>query len=352
MSSWLGIIAPITILLVNSIMGSSPTQTLEMRHGRRAIESVRFTRDGKRLVSASIDGTVVMWDSHSGKKIWKVDLDEGSRTKASHTVSEILGMDLAPDASTIAVSYTRGRVVGDRLQGKDQYLIGLLDSTTGREIRVLTGHTDPPGRIVFSPNSELLLSESGDRTARLWNVSTGKQLLRIELNERGAAVAFSPAGTLFAVATQPLFGLPPKPIVGLYDAKTGKLLRAFARRTSVVTSLAFSSDDQTLAIAGGNASGAQIDLWGLRSQEPKTIFSATHREINIIAFSKDGNLLASGGYGNGQGLVEIHDLIANGMTRTFKLKSGVTGLDFSSDGRWLVAGTDKGEIVVLALQAR
>lgn len=351
MFKWLSIAIVISIMLADSSMSTPRTQNLRLQHGKRAIESIRFTRDGKRLVSASIDGTLIMWDSHSAKSIWKVDLDNGTRTKSSHTVSEILGMDLAPDGNTIAVSYSRSLVIGDRLQGKDEYLIGLLDASSGKEIRVLSGHTDLTGRIVFSPNGQLLLSESRDRTARLWNVSNGTQVFAVKLNERGAAVAFSPNGKLFAVATQPLYGLPPKPIVGLYDVLTGKLLREFPRRTNVVTSLAFSSDE-TLAIAGGNASGAQIDIWSTSTQEPKTTFPATHREINVVAFSTDGRLLASGGYGNGQGLIEVHDLTVSAETRTYKLASDVTSLDFSSDGRWLVGGTDKGEIVVLNLLTR
>jgi len=257
MFSWLGIVIFLAALLHDGSMNTSSTKTLELHHGKTKIVSVRFTRDGGRLVSAGFDGTIAMWDSRSGKLIWKVDLDEGSKTESSHTISEILGMDLARDTGTVAVSYSRGHVVGDTLRGKDEYRIGLLDSLSGREGKVLAGHADQIGRIVFSPNGELLLSESADKTARLWNVQSGQQLLTIKLKEKGAAVASSPDGKRIAVATQPVWGLPPQPIVGLYDAQTGQLLREFARRKNLVTSLAFSADGQVLAIAGGDASGAQ-----------------------------------------------------------------------------------------------
>jgi|ERR1043165_1822915 WD40 repeat protein len=351
MFEWSIIAVVMSIIFATGSTGVSPTRNVMLRHGKRTIESIRFVPNGKGLVSASIDGTVVMWDPHSARSMWRLDLDDATRTKSSHTVSEILSMDVAPDGNTIAVSYSRSLVMGERLQGKDEYLIGLLDANTGKQIRVLSGHIDQPERIIFSPDGQSLLSESRDHTARLWKVHDGTEVFAVKLNERGAAIAFSPDGKVFAVATQPLYGLPPKPIVALYDARTGSLLHEFPRRTNVVTSLAFSSDG-TLAVAGGNAAGAQIDLWSTSTQEPKTTFPATHSEINDVAFSKDGRLLALGGYRSGQGLVEVHDLSVNGGTRTYNLTSEVTSVDFSSDGRWLAAGTNRGEIKVLDLHAR
>lgn len=352
MFKWLIIATALNIMLVNGSPSSSLTRQLRLQHGSRAIESVRFTQDGRRLVSASVDGTVVVWDTRSGKSLWRADLGDQTKPTGGSTIAQIMGMDLAPDDKTIAVSFSRSVVLGDRLQGKDEYLIGILDANTGREIEVLSGHTDLIGQIAFSPNGQQLLSESGDHTARLWDLSTRTQLLVTKLYERGAAVAFSPSGQLFAVATQPVYGLPPKPIVRVYDSATGEAVREFPRRTNVVTSIAFSSDDQTLAIAGGNASGSLIDVWGSSGQEPKTTFPANGREINVIAFSKDGHLLASGGYGNGQGFVEVNGLEANGLIRSFKVGGDVMSLDFSSDGTKLVVGSDKGEVTVLTLQGR
>lgn len=143
------------------------------------------------------------------------------------------------------MSYSKGYVVGQTLQGKRDERIGLLDSKTGREIKTLTGHAAPIGRVAFSPNGKSLLSESADSTARLWDVNTGGEVRVIKLKERGASVAFSSDGRAFAVATQPVGGTPPQPIVGLYDASTGALLREFPRLENVVTSLAFVPNRQS-----------------------------------------------------------------------------------------------------------
>jgi len=55
--------------------------------------------------------------------------------------------------------------------------------------------------------------------------------------------------------------------------------------------------------------------------------------------------------GNGQGVVDVNDVKANGIIRSFKVGGDVMSLDFSSDGTKLVVGTNKGEVTVLTLQS-
>ena len=336
------------VLLLSNVAGSAQTRAPKMRHGNTTVISLRCLPEGQRCISASYDGTIVLWELRSGKRLWEYDFDARSKSNTIDTTSNILGMDLSRDGSTVAASYTRNTVVGETIKGRTEFGIALLDARTGQLKRILSGHTDLIGQVVFSSEGDLLLSESGDQTARLWNVRSGDEALRIKLKEKGAEVAFSGSGKLMAVATQPIWGVPPQPIVGLYDARTGQMLREFPRTKNVVTSLEFSPDSQALAIASGDAIGAQIEIWELSAQEPKITFPMPRRELKSVAFSKDGHWLACGGYGNGQGLVEIYDLNSNKVIRTFKASSSVTSLDFSVDGTKLAVGTDHGSIMVFS----
>lgn len=352
MRTLLEVMALLAVLLPNSCMGASKMETQKLQHGASILVSVRFTPDGKQVVSASFDGTVVMWDVRTGKRVWQVDLDEGAKAKESPTTSQILDMDLSPDGRTLAVAYDRDRVVGKRLVGKSDYRIGLLNAQDGRERQALLGHTALIGRLAFSTDGRLLVSASADNTARLWNVETGQQLLSITLKERGAAVAFSPDGKHIAVATQPTYSTPPQPIVGLYDVQSGKLVRDFPRRKSNVSDLAFSPDGRLLAISSENLSSAQIDLWELSAQQPTRTLTDHEKDITSIAFSPDGRLLASGELRNGRGIVVVRDLTASSQPRIYKPDAGVSALNFSPDGTRLVVGTDKGQLVLLSLQAQ
>jgi len=89
---------------------------------------------------------------------------------------------------------------------------------------------------------------------------------------------------------------------------------------------------------------------GAKRKRTKATFAEPRREVNSINFSRDARLLALGGYANGRGFAKVRDL-ANGQIRTNRFGSDVSALDFSPDGKRLVVGTDKGQIVILPLQA-
>ncbi|NDA63415.1 MAG: hypothetical protein EBX50_15455, partial [Chitinophagia bacterium] len=79
-----------------------------------------------------------------------------------------------------------------------QFFIGTtLFSQTQPRLVLPVGHTSNVNSAVFSPDGKLALTASGDNTARLWEVSTGKELqvLRGHTSIVNSAV-FSPDGKL------------------------------------------------------------------------------------------------------------------------------------------------------------
>ena len=57
--------------------------------------------------------------------------------------------------------------------GLQPHDILLLNATTGKQIAVLSGHTDWVRSLAFSPDGILLVSGSDDKTLKLWDVQTG-----------------------------------------------------------------------------------------------------------------------------------------------------------------------------------
>jgi WD40 repeat protein len=63
-------------------------------------------------------------------------------------------------------------------------------------VRVFTDHTGSVNSVAFSPDGTRILTGSNDRTARLWETSSGQELLRLQGHTGWVnSVAFSPDGS-------------------------------------------------------------------------------------------------------------------------------------------------------------
>ena len=81
--------------------------------------------------------------------------------------------------------------------------VRLWDTATGKQIgQPLIGHTDAALGVAFSPDGTKLASASADGTVRLWDTATGAPLGQPLIGHayRVWGVAFSPDGTKFASA--------------------------------------------------------------------------------------------------------------------------------------------------------
>src|SRR5262249_49231704 len=108
------------------------------------VTRVAFSADGARLVSASGDRTVRLWDAATGECL---------RVFRGHT-DEVFAAVFHPDGGRIASA------------GRDR-VIRIWDPESGAELARLQGHTDYVFSLAFSPDGATLVSGSGDYTVRL-----------------------------------------------------------------------------------------------------------------------------------------------------------------------------------------
>jgi len=81
------------------------------------------------------------------------------------------------------------------LSGSDDKTLKLWDIETGREIRTFKGHLNYVRAVAFDPDGKYAISGSFDDTVRLWNVSTGREIRTFRGHSRWVtSVTFSPDG--------------------------------------------------------------------------------------------------------------------------------------------------------------
>lgn len=231
------------------------------------IISVAFSPDSSTVVSASIDGTVHLWDARSGEMIGK--LLKGNNDK-------VLSVVFSPDGRTIVSASSDGTVhLWDFRSGKP---IGKPHKAQYKDVSTVA--ISPDGRMIAS-------ADYNDDEVRLWDVRSGEPIGKpLSGNDDSVSnVLFSPEGRMLAVVS--------KKTVRLWDAKSGKLIGLPLKglvTPGVLSPIAFSPDGGMLASASANV----VQLWDARKGKKIGEPLNDRSDIVSLAFSRDGHTIASG----------------------------------------------------------
>jgi WD40 repeat protein len=228
---------------------------------------------------------------------------------------------ISPDAALVASTGTNNS-------------IRLANLADGSAIRHLIGHTAGVASVAFSPDGSLLVSTADDRTLRLWEVSTGNLLRTIPQgggNRQFTAVAFHPGGEFVAADRN-------RTNVALWRIADGTPVWESFGNKSEIDSVAFSPDGALVAAAGGFR-GADVTIRVFSTSDGQLLYSLVTSNsygVRQLAFSPDGQWLAAGcdHLTNFSGGVEFWRV--SDWTRVRSLPVHAPALAFSPDSSLLV----------------
>ena len=231
------------------------------------VNSVAFSPNGQTLASGSNDVTVKLWNVSQGTLITSfipILDDEG-------VASVVNSVAFSPDGNTFA---TAGY--------KSVRLWNVSDQTEAATLE----HADWVHEVVFSKDGKLLAAVDG-RQIKIWDVDdkTVNTTLQADANWVGA-IAFSPNSSTFAAGGS-------EGQITLWSVSGWTVLGRISASHSV-SDLAFSPNGATLASAGDG-----VELWSVSSGRKTSSFTEHNGWVMEVAFSSDGNSIASGGLDDG-----------------------------------------------------
>jgi TPR repeat protein len=206
----------------------------------------------------------------------------------------------------------------------------IWNAETGRELVVLTGHTEAVFSAAFSPDGQHVVTAGLDKTARIWDVATG-QLVRI-LEGHGGPVEnafFSSDGGRIVTSSN-------DKTARIWDALTGQQLTVFTGHTDVVERAEFSPDG-TRVITASDDKTARV--WDVVTGREVLTLNGHSDQVPGASMSRDG--------------LKIATVSADKTARVWNAKTGeqllvlrhpdqVEGVTFSSDGDRIVTASDDG----------
>mmetsp|Transcript_17400 Transcript_17400/g.66282 ORF Transcript_17400/g.66282 Transcript_17400/m.66282 type:complete len:359 (-) Transcript_17400:7-1083(-) len=198
----------------------------------RTVSSVKFSLDGRLLVSGGADGVAKLWRGSDGKELSVMD-------GHSQGISDVA---ISNDGSVVATA-------------SDDRSVGIWDTETRTKIHSCSGHTSYVFCVRFNPRCNLLASGSFDEHVRFWDPRTGTCVRQIAAHsDPVTSVDFNARDDDARLVSSSHDGL-----MRIWDVGSGLCITTlFAEMTPAVSSVRYTPNGRYIL---SNTLDSKIRLW-------------------------------------------------------------------------------------------
>jgi WD40 repeat protein len=342
-------------------------QLLALEGHKGPIWRGEFSPDGTRVVTASADGLAQVWDAETGRTLYQLDGHRGNVWSAK----------FSPDGQFIVTANEYNTAILWNARDGTQ-LATLLDSNGisqgSRRIPALGSHIDSAGdvkSVAFSPDSRRLLASGDDGIARLWSVSDGKLLARLEGHVAAIKhLEYSRDGKLIVTASDDgtaiiwngengklLYHLHGDGAINdaefsfdggrvvtagddqtarLWDTSNGRLLLELIGHLKKVRHAAFSPNDGWIVSSSDDTSAR---IWDAANGHLLANIQGHSGSVGISEFSPDGSTVLTA---SSDGLAALWNVVSSELVNTIIQKSALNQAIFSLGGEYVVTAGEHG----------
>jgi len=342
---------------------------------KKDINCVEFSPNGKYIISASDDGTSVLWKTSTGNKVkifngylnsadygTKLDRESYWESWARTYFDYKTNIKLSPDGKLLIIgkkdsiakvlNFETGKKVFDLkghagavlcfdfspdgkiiATGSSDKTVKLWNSTNGKLIKTLKGHWEMVFSVHFNKTGKKILSSGWDGDAYIWNVKTGKKEKYFK-GVKAYTSNFSKLGNYIVTG-----GFDKQ--FSFWEIDTKEKFRDYIGHTDVVTSFDFSPDGRTVISTSWDGKANVFDV--ISGFQTKQLIG--HKgKINTVLYSKYGKYIFTG---SSDGTIKMWNTKTGKVLKTFEgHKSGVTSLQITPDNQSLISCSIEGVIKV------
>ena len=280
------------------------------------VKAVVLVLDGRRVLSASWDQTLKVWDLQTGECLRSLDGHTGC----------VQAVVVHPDGLRA-------------LSASDDKTLKMWDLDTGKCLQTLEGHSGPVTAVALDLDGRRALSGSNDRTLKLWDLRTGQCLLTLMGHSR-----FIWAVAVHSDGRRALSGSRDR-TVRIWDLQTGACLRILDGHRSTVCAVVPHPDGRR---ALSTSDDKTIKVWDLQTGQCLQTMEGHAFSVNALAVHADGLQALSA---SDDGTIKVWDLRTGQCLRTLVGHAGrVRDVVLHPDGRRAVSAHNDKTVKVWNLE--